>query len=641
MPIATLELLAPAKNLTIGKIAIDHGADAVYIGAPSFGARKSAGNSLADIAELVNYAHRFAARVYVTVNTIVYDAELQEVFTLLNNLKSVNVDAVLVQDMAVMEMCKRIGLPIHASTQTDNRTAEKVSWLYQQGFQRVVLARELSLGDIKEIHEAVPEVELEAFVHGALCVSYSGVCYASQHCFNRSANRGECAQFCRLPFRLEDETGRVIFPASSGDMGGSWAHLLSLKDMNRLHHLSALAAVGVRSFKIEGRLKDEFYVKNVVAAYSQALDSLVTANPDKYLRASLGKTEHKFTPNLQKTFNRGYTTYGLHGREQGVWSPRTPKALGEMVGHVKELKGRSFTVSSTHTFANGDGLCYFNATGELKGFRVNRAENNRLYPLQMPHDLRSGMTLYRNQDVAFERLLMGNSAQRNIPVSLILKPTASGVSLTIQVVGYEQILAVTVDALIECQQAQKPQSENMRTQLSKLGGTPYLAQKISLQDDVAQLFVPSSVLATLRRAAVEKLIEKQEAIYSQHVDNDGHAAGLVAQPVSFYCDHQYQYNIANAEARKLYVAQGLLQPQMAYELSAAGNDSDLIMQCRHCIRYELGQCIMKKNAASGKPSPIRQNLTPAAKLFLRSSDGARYRLEFDCKHCQMNVYAEQ
>ena len=352
-----LELLAPAKNLECGIAAIDHGADAVYIGAPRFGARAAAGNSVDDIRQLCIYAHQFSAKVYVTVNTIIYDDELEATRQLIAELADAGVDAILVQDMGLLQIPNsEFRIPFHASTQTDNRTVEKVRWLAGLGFKRVVLARELSVDEIAEIHRQVPDVELEVFVHGALCVSYSGLCYVSQHCFQRSANRGECAQFCRMKFDLLDADGREL---------EHQRHLLSLKDMNQLQHLEELIVAGACSFKIEGRLKDASYVKNVVAAYSQRLDAIIAKHPDAYGRASKGRVSYSFTPNLKKTFNRGFTTYFLHGRQPDIFSPDTPKAMGEFVGTVKELRRDSFNVAGTASFANGDGLCFINQDHEL------------------------------------------------------------------------------------------------------------------------------------------------------------------------------------------------------------------------------------------------------------------------------------
>lgn len=400
-----LELLAPAKNLACGMAAVDHGADAVYIGAQRFGARAAAGNSVDDIRQLCDYAHPYGVKVYVTVNTIIYDEELEATEQLIRQLDEIGVDAILVQDMSVLRMAIP-PLPLHASTQTDNRTAEKVRWLQQLGFKRVVLARELSVSEIAAIHQEVPDMPLEVFVHGALCVSYSGLCYASQYCFGRSANRGACAQFCRMKFDLLDADGKEI---------EHQRHLLSLKDMNQSDHLEELIEAGATSFKIEGRLKEVSYVKNVVAAYSQRLDAIIARNPDRYCRASKGHCTYSFVPNLNKTFNRGFTTYFLHGRQKDISSPDTPKAIGEYVGYVKEIRRDSFNVAGTASFANGDGLCFINGERELEGFRVNRAEGNRLYPHEMPRHLHAGMALYRNNDQEFERKLSRQSSERKIP----------------------------------------------------------------------------------------------------------------------------------------------------------------------------------------------------------------------------------
>ena len=419
-----LELLAPAKNLACGIAAVDHGADAVYIGAPRFGARAAVGNSVEDIRKLCEYAHPFGVRVYVTVNTILYDEELEATQKLLHELAGAGVDAILVQDMGVLQMLKEeslTSLSVHASTQTDNRTAEKVQWLGSLGFSRTVLARELSIEEIAEIHRAVPDMELEVFVHGALCVCYSGICYASQHCFSRSANRGECAQFCRMRFSLIDADEKEIEHER---------YLLSLKDMNQSDNLERLIAAGATSFKIEGRLKDISYVKNVTAAYSERLNEIIRRYPDKYCRASQGHCNYTFEPNLNKTFNRGYTTYFANGRQPAIASFDTPKAIGEYVGTVKEIRGDSFNVAGVVSFSNGDGLCYLRSAKssasspqtevQFEGFRANRVVSNRIYPYKMPQGLRPGMRLYRNSDQEFERLLSKPSAYRKIPITLSL-----------------------------------------------------------------------------------------------------------------------------------------------------------------------------------------------------------------------------
>ena len=601
----TLELLAPAKNLACGIAAIDHGADAVYIGAQRFGARAAAGNSTDDIRQLCAYAHQYGAKVYVTVNTIIYDDELAATRQLIGELKDAGVDAILVQDMALVADCP---LPLHASTQTDNRTSAKVRWLAAQGFSRVVLARELSIEEIAAIHRDVPDVELEVFVHGALCVSYSGLCYASQHCFGRSANRGECAQFCRMKFNLVDADGRTI----EHDR-----YLLSLKDMNQSDNLEQLVEAGATSFKIEGRLKDAAYVKNVTAAYSERLNQIVDRHPDLYRRASRGRCTYTFKPDLNKTFNRGYTTYFANGRQPDIASFDTPKAIGEYVGTVKELRGRSFNVAGTAAFANGDGLCFVNDERELEGFRVNRVEGNRLFPLKMPQRLKAGVRLYRNNDQEMERLLSKPSAERKIRVTMALRPTPTGFELRMDGA------VATIDA--EHQTAEKPQRENIMRQLTKLGGTPYVCSDVELPDDF-NYFIPSSLLAELRRRVIgEVLHTPHAALHTPHAALHTPHAALHTPHAALH--EEPHCNVANCEARAFYERQGI---EAADALELREPQHALLMQCRHCLRYSLGYCVKRGGRRPQWKEP----------LCLELGDGRRFRLEFDCQHCQMNVYVQ-
>lgn len=602
--------------------AIDHGADAVYIGAERFGARAAAGNSVADIKTLCDYAHRFLAKVYVTVNTIVYDDETDDTLRLIRELGEIGVDAILLQDMGIVqllrekkrELGKNIPL-LHASTQTDNRTPEKVKWLRSQGFSRVVLARELSVDEIAAIHRAVPDAELEVFVHGALCVSYSGVCYASQKCFGRSANRGECAQFCRMKFDLTDSDGKVI------ERG---RHFLSLKDMNRCDGIEAMIEAGAVSLKIEGRLKNVEYVKNVTAAYSEQLNRIIEKSGGKYKRASLGRCRYDFTPDLHKTFNRGFTDYFLDGKRTDIASIDTPKARGEFVGKVKEIRGGSFNVAGTATFANGDGLCFINKDRELEGFRVNKVLNNRLFPLKMPQTLRPGMSLWRNCDVEFERLLARQSGERKIPVAFKLGIGDTGLKL-VAMVG-ERLFAPVSYELHGKEMAQKPQRENIVRQLSKLGNTRYECSGVDISHDVLPVFLPSSVLAEMRRMAVEALDEvlKAGASRRRYVPV-GQAAPMPLYPE----DYPYLYNVSNRAAQRFYEKQGRRMPVQAFELGGGGSGC-MVMQCRYCLRHALGYCTKH----GGKRQPWHGS------LFLKTSAGKSFRLEFDCKKCQMNVYAE-
>ncbi len=491
-----LELLAPARGLQTGIAAIDCGADAVYIGAEKFGARVAAGNSTDDIAQLVVYAHRFRAKVYVALNTIVYDSELDKMRELIQQMSRIGVDAILVQDMAMLRLAADAGIPLHASTQTDNRSIEMVGWLRERGFTRVVLARELSLSEIRAIHEACPDIEIETFVHGALCVSFSGACYASQQLFARSANRGACCQVCRMKFDLVDARGAVICRG---------AHLLSLKDLNLISHLEELADAGVCSFKIEGRLKDEVYVKNVVAAYSQALDRLCRRRPGDYERSSIGVVDYMFTPDLNKTFHRGYTEYFFAGRRDDIANHSTPKATGESVGVVKDVTDRYITVAGVASFANGDGLCFVNSSNEMEGFRVNRAEGNRLFPHVMPRTLVKGTPLYRNNDIAFERQLSKRAATRRIPLRLTYRATADGFALRAE---GRRMAAVEAEVTFAHEAAKKPQGANIREQLGRWGGTIYSIENITIEDDAEKLFIPSSLLSSLRQTLSKRLDEQ-------------------------------------------------------------------------------------------------------------------------------------
>ena len=601
-----IELLAPARNYETAVDAINHGADAVYIGAPRFGARQAAGNSVEDIARLVEYAHIFGVKIYVTLNTILFEDELSDVEQLIGELYNVGVDALFVQDMGILHM-NIPPIALHASTQMDNRSADKVDFLYRAGFEQVVLARELSLREIEDIHKVVPCARLEAFVHGALCVSYSGRCYASQHCFARSANRGACAQFCRLSFDLIDADGSVVVKDK---------HLLSLKDMNRSDSLEQMLDAGVVSFKIEGRLKENSYVKNVTAYYRERLDEIF-ARRKKFIRSSYGVTRPQFIPSPEKSFSRGFTHYFLNGRGEDITSFDTPKSLGEKMGVVTKVFRNYILVSDGRAFANGDGACFVGKDGKLQGFRVNRVEDDRLFPLTMP-EVHQGAQLYRNLNVAFENEVARSSSPRKLRLDVTFAATETGFSLT---ATDESSLSVTVETVCEKALARTPQRTNLLTQLSKWGNTPFEVSNVNVLFD-EDYFIPSSLVADMRRSACEKLLARHKDEYVRDIQKSL-PNGLVCPEKSL----DYTANVSNSLARKFYVSCGVQDVSLAYEIKAPFEVP--VMYCKHCIKYSLGWC-----SKSGVKHPYKEP------FFLVAGDGRRFKLSFDCRNCIMMVVSE-
>ena len=600
-----IELLAPAKNLQTGITAINHGADAVYIGAAQFGARQAAGNSIEDIAKLVEYAHIFGVKVYVTLNTIIFDEEVPEAEKLITELYNIGVDALIVQDMGILRM-NIPPIPLHASTQMDNRTKEKVKFLSETGFPRVVLARELTLEEIKEIHKANPETELEVFVHGALCVSYSGQCYASQHCFGRSANRGGCAQFCRLPFDLVDAEGNTILKEK---------HLLSLKDMNRCDYLEEMLDAGVTSLKIEGRLKDESYVKNITAYYRSKLDNLF-ARRKEYARASAGNTFPQFTPSPEKSFSRGFTDYMLKNSKENMASFDTPKSMGEYMGRVKFVSRNFFTVIGKD-FNNGDGACFIADNGKLCGFRINKVEGNRIFPQTMPR-IESGCELYRNYDCAFERELSRPDVARRIAITLTFAESNNGFTLS---ATDSNGMECCIEQPFNKEQARSPQKENIMTQLKKWGNTPFEVDNITVEFS-ENWFVPSSLLSEMRRSLCEKLTE------AYRTSNRPVDMPLQEKDVEYTTTVlDYKGNVCNKHAQAFYASHGVKDIAPAFELQSV--DGATVMFCKHCIKFAMGWC-----------SKNRERTPYAEPFYLVSSDGRRFKLKFDCKQCQMHVVAE-
>ena len=593
-----IELLSPAKDLACGIEAIRCGADAVYIGAPHFGARAAAGNSVDDIAQLVAYAHQYGVHVYATMNTIIFDDELEEARMLALKLHEVGVDALITQDMALQQM--NLPIPLNASTQMDNRTPEHVNALAALGFKRVILARELSLDEIKKIRHAT-DIELEVFVHGALCVSYSGRCYASQHCFGRSANRGTCAQVCRLAYDLVDVDGNVLVRQK---------HLLSLKDLNRSRSLEALMDAGVASFKIEGRLKDVAYVKNVTAFYRQKIDEILSRRPE-YRRASYGHEHLDFQPCLEKSFNRGFTDYFLRGRTEDVSAPDTPKSVGEPVGHVKAVRGREIKVGGLTTFHNGDGLCYFDSKGRLQGFRVNRVEGNVLHLSEAMPEVPLHAPLYRNYDAQFVNLVSKKSDERTIMLDIVLTESDTGFLLSGTDETGRHVQLAFPD---EKQTARTPQRDRVVKELSKLGGTCYEAGSVNVEWEM-DYFLPAARVAGWRRALVEKLLSLSQPplVLSERPSADISALDPV--------------NVANRLARQFYEKTGDKPVLPAYELQEPKQGA-LLMTCKHCVRYSLGACNRHLHNRRYLPEP----------LYLQMGDGRRFRLSFDCQQCEMHVY---
>lgn len=601
----TLELLAPAKNLEFGMEAINHGADAVYIGGPSFGARAAAGNSVSDIARLAEHAHRYHAQVFVALNTILRNEELAAAERLTHELYDAGVDALIVQDLGLLQL-DLPPLALHASTQLDNRSPEKVKFLQDVGFSRVVLARELSLEQIQAI-TSTTDVEIEFFIHGALCVSYSGQCYISHAITGRSANRGECAQLCRVPCTLETKAGQTL---------AANQHLLSLKDMNQTHNLREMAEAGVHSFKIEGRLKDLSYVKNVTAWYRRQLDELMES--DKVWRStSLGHCDYTFTPSPDKTFNRGATDYFLKGRKADISSFDSPKFVGKSIGKVSRLGDRWLEIQSSEPLHNGDGICFYNARRELIGWRINKVENNRLFFNEKIHSITVGTPLFRNRDQEFEKLLEKPSATRWMPVNIHCLETDTGFSLTMTDQQGNQAHA---EFPLEKQPAEQAERmlDTIRKQLAKLGNTDYRAMQVNV-DWQSPCFIPQSLLNQWRRELVDAMQSVQKEGYRRPLRRP---SSLIATFPEQKLD--YRGNVYNDAARDFYLAHGVTEVASAYELNEQPGEVSL-MTTRHCLRYSFNQC-PKERGPGFKPDP----------LVLKMGKET-FRLKFDCKRCEMHV----
>lgn len=604
-----IELLAPARTADIAIEAIRHGADAVYIGGPSHGARSAAANSVADLQRVVDFAHQFRARVYVTLNTLVYDNEIAQVESLVESLYRIGVDALIVQDLGLLRM-KIPPIALHASTQTDIRTPEKARFLAAAGFSQLVLPRELTLAETREIARAVPGTALEAFVHGALCVSYSGDCQAGFVTQGRSANRGECPQICRHKFTLEDASGRAIITDR---------HLLSLRDLNRSSMIAEMMDAGISSFKIEGRLKDAAYVKETVGAYRRIIDEAIAAAPARYERSSIGVSELSFSPDLSESFNRGYTTFFTRdSRPAGkMASVLTPKFTGVPIGRVIASTPRFISANLNCQIANGDGLGYLGADGQFCGFRVNRVEGNRLFTAE-PRKIPVGTELFRNHNRLRQEKLASSTATRTIPVAMTLRPVPAGIALDAETI-YGQSVTATLPVPVE--KARSPQAEAHRAALSKTGDTVFSCTEIT--DNCNELFIPLSRLTALRRDVLQLLSRAIKATHSfdyrQPEDKEAKWPGSTALT--------YHDNVANHLAAEFYDNHGAEVSEKALEVEMPSDKELRVMTTRYCLRREYGRCLRTPQGS----------LWPR-ELYLRDESN-RFALEFDCSNCRMHLLA--
>ena len=601
-----IELLSPAKDLECGKAAIDNGADAVYIGGPSFGARSAAGNSIADIEALARYAHRFRAKVYLTLNTILFEDELDSARMLAAQAWDAGVDALIIQDMGLLEL-DLPPFPLIASTQMHNADAAHIRFLEQVGFGRVILARELTLPQIREIRHNTT-IELEAFVHGALCVGYSGRCYLSASLGGRSSNRGTCGQPCRLPWTLTDADGRVLEHNR---------YLLSLKDMNRSSCLLDMIESGVTAFKIEGRLKDISYVKNVTAFYRTLLDKIIDTRPE-LKRASSGRTEISFTPDPFKTFCRGATTYFMHSEADDIWSPDTPKSMGEEIGTVIKCGPDWFELTKDAAAINaGDGLCFFDEKKELQGLQVVKVIDQRTQVHLSCGGLKGGMTIFRNRDHQFLKLLDARASVRRIALHMTFREILDGFVLE----GLDEDgIHGTATLLTAKDPAEKPDAAvmSMKKQLSKLNDSMYYLASLNLE--TRPYFLRASELNQLRRDLIFLLEDNHEQAYHRLTSRSVPDTST-PYPVP---ELDYRYNISNYAARKFYQKHGVIAIEPAFEQQQPAPGA-VVMRTKHCLRRCLNACNRKKG------------LVPLIEPLYIENALRRFRLVFDCQNCVMLI----
>ena len=615
-----LELLAPARDTNIGIAAIDCGADAVYIAGPQFGARQAAGNDVEEIRRLCDYAHKFGARIFVTLNTILYDDELEAAYRQMLAVQDAGADAVIVQDMAIVRMAacgigdfkSEFRLPLHASTQCAIRTPDQAVFLESLGFSRLILERELSLEQIKAIRNAV-SCELEFFVHGALCVCYSGQCYLSEKIAGRSANRGACIQACRSLYDLTDSNGKVLVKNKA---------LLSLKDYNLRNRIEELAEAGISSFKIEGRLKNESYVRNVVRDYSMALDEVTSKHPDTYVRGSFGKVTGGFTPDTRKTFNRGYTELFIDGK-RGSWACLdAAKSMGEEVGTVTAVSKDCITLrlaDRSIILNNGDGFSFVAKDGSVCGFRGDVCEGNRIRSRQIP-PIFSGARIFRNLNTAFEKEIERGRCTRIIEteVSLSFERKDDRWNMLATAVTQDGRTAeIKLDAGTQDAQNLQRMEEILGGQLSKTTGI-YSFSVAQIQTEDGLPFMSAGAINSIRRDLAQKLDEtacNKRDLLLRKIENIP-ASGTTQKEIS------YKSNVSNRLSKGLYTDAGAEQIEEAYELShAAGAE---LMRTKYCIRYELGMC------------PVHQNARNTGPLFLLNN-GQKFALHFDCRNCEMTL----
>ncbi len=620
-----LELLAPAKNAEVGIEAILHGADAVYIGGPGFGARVEAANAFDDIKKLTDFAHRFNARVYMTLNTIVNDEELKDAVRLAWRAYENGVDALIVQDMGILSS----DLPpiqLHASTQCDVRTPEKARFLESVGFSQVVLAREMSLEEIKRSYDALQRARIEFFIHGALCVSYSGQCYASFAATGRSANRGACAQLCRLPYSVYTEDGRELIADR---------HVLSLKDNNQTENLEALIDAGVRSFKIEGRLKDADYVKNITAHYRAKIDEILARRPE-FTRSSDGVSRVSFTPNPQKSFNRGFTDYFTCGRHHDMAVFETPKNTGERIGKIVSITPDALIVASTDPLHNADGLTYLTREKTLMGFAVNRAEELepgrwrltlRDRPIFKKHpQLAPGVILYRNRDQEWDEALAKPTARRVIALRALWEGTVNGFSLTvIDARGNKGKAFAKPESLQKAADTQRNRA-NIEKNIRKTGETDYEVTDIEIRGE--EFFAPASVVNQMRRVALAALEANRKAHFKRLPQEK------IDEKLSYPDPTDYRANVLNSAAVDFYARHGAPITEPALETGSVTRDVPLMLT-KHCVRYALGLCL-KDNIEKVKADPTLKDRYRPDPLILKSGPNT-YRATFDCKKCEMTL----